>query len=49
MNIHLTFAMTALTIVLLVVAKELIHPVVAVLLGMGGVLFSARKLKLLGD
>lgn len=49
MNIHVTFAITALTVVLIVIAKELIHPMVAVLLGMGCALFSARKLKLLGD
>lgn len=49
MNIHLTFAMTALTIVILVIAKELFNPLIAVLLGMGGVLFSVRKLNLLGN
>jgi len=49
MNVHLTFAMTTLTVVLLVIAKEVFHPLVAVFLGMGGILFSAHKLKLLGD
>jgi hypothetical protein len=46
MNFHLTFAVAALTIVLIIVAKELVHPGAALLLAMGGVLFSAFKLKL---
>lgn len=46
MNTHVTFAVAALTVVLIIVAKELIHPGVALILAMGGILFSAIKLKL---
>lgn len=46
MNIHLTFAVTALTVVLIILAKELIHPMAAVVLAMCGVLYSGKKLKI---
>lgn len=46
MNFHVTFAVAALTVVLIIVAKELVHPGLALILAMAGAAFSAFKLRL---
>lgn len=46
MNVHLTFSVAVLTIVLIIVAKELVHPGLALILAFSGIVFSAFKLNL---
>jgi len=44
-NLNLTFAVATLTIVLIIVAKELVHPMFAVCLAAGVAFFAVSKLK----
>lgn len=46
MNYHVTFAVAALTVVLIIIAEELIHPAAGLLLAFGGTIFAASKLNL---
>jgi len=43
-NFHITFAVATLTVVLIIVARELFHPMLAVCLAAGGAFFALSKL-----